>query len=372
MPHDVSLITTIAAGLGLALVSASWRPGSAPAAGRLPARRHPHRPGDARASWPTSQLAGQLAEIGVMLMMFGVGLHFSLDDLLAVRRIAIPGAVVQIAVATALGAALAHWWGWSVGRRAGVRPRAVGGEHRRAAAGAGGARRAGLAQRPDRRRLAGGRGPGRGAGAGAAAGAWRACWAARRPARPAASVWATLALTLGKVGAFVALMLVVGRRAVPRAALAGGAHRLARAVHAGVISAAVGVAYGSAELFSVSFALGAFFAGMMMRESALSHRAAEESLPLRDAFSVLFFVSVGMLFDPRIVLREPLSWLAVVAIIMLGKTAGRGRAGARCSAIRCNTALTVGGEPGADRRVLLHPGRPRRQPRAAAGRGRRA
>ncbi|HET6837585.1 MAG TPA: cation:proton antiporter, partial [Gemmatimonadales bacterium] len=108
-----------------------------------------------------------------------------------------------------------------------------------------------------------------------------------------------------------------------------------------VISAAVGVAYAAAELFSVSFALGAFFAGMMLRESSLSHRAAEESLPLRDAFSVLFFVSVGMLFDPAIVLREPMKLLAVIAIIMVGKTIA---AVALVLAFRypVNTALTVG------------------------------
>jgi monovalent cation:H+ antiporter-2, CPA2 family len=129
-----------------------------------------------------------------------------------------------------------------------------------------------------------------------------------------------------------------------------------------VISAAVGVAYGSAALFGVSFALGAFFAGMMMRESDLSHRAAEESLPLRDAFSVLFFVSVGMLFDPSILVREPGKVLAVVGIIMVGKTVA---AVALVLAFRypLNTALTVGREPRADRRVLVHP----RGPRDVAG-----
>ncbi|MBC8057677.1 MAG: cation:proton antiporter, partial [Rhizobiales bacterium] len=134
------------------------------------------------------------------------------------------------------------------------------------------------------------------------------------------SIWVTLGITLAKVGAFIALMLVVGRRVFPKllwlVARTGSRELFTLCVIAGAVS----VAYGSAKLFDVSFALGAFFAGMMMRESEFSHRAAEESLPLRDAFSVLFFVSVGMLFDPRVLLDEPLRVLAVVAIIMVGKT----------------------------------------------------
>ena len=155
------------------------------------------------------------------------------------------------------------------------------------------------------------------------------------------NLWLALAVTLGKVAAFVALMLIAGKRLLPKLLWAVARTGSRELFTLAVISAAVGVAYASAELFSVSFALGAFFAGMMMRESALSHRAAEESLPLRDAFSVLFFVSVGMLFDPAIVLREPLKLLAVVAIIMLGKTAA---AVALVLAFRypLNTALTVG------------------------------
>jgi CPA2 family monovalent cation:H+ antiporter-2 len=150
-----------------------------------------------------------------------------------------------------------------------------------------------------------------------------------------------IAVTLGKVAAFVALMLIVGKRLFPRLLWAVARTGSRELFTLAVISAAVGVAYASAVLFSVSFALGAFFAGMMLRESALSHRAAEESLPLRDAFSVLFFVSVGMLFDPAIVLREPLKLLAVVGIIMVGKTIA---AVALVLAFRypLNTALTVG------------------------------
>ena len=156
-----------------------------------------------------------------------------------------------------------------------------------------------------------------------------------------AGVGTTLALTLVKVAAFVALMLVVGKRLLPRLLWAVARTGSRELFTLAVISAAVGLAYLAAELFSVSFALGAFFAGMMLRESALSHRAAEESLPLRDAFSVLFFVSVGMLFDPGVVTREPVKLLATVAIIMLGKTAA---AVALVLLFRypLNTALTVG------------------------------
>jgi K+:H+ antiporter len=342
MPHDVSLITTIAAGLGLALVMgfAATRLGVPPLVGYLVAGIviGPATPGFVA----DVELTGQLAEIGVMLMMFGVGLHFSLEDLLAVRRIAIPGAVVQIVVATALGAATALAWGWSIG--AGivfgislsvastvVLLRAL--EARGALQSVNGRIAVGwlvvedlvvvlvLVLLPALAGVLGGKAPAATAGTG--------------------SVGWTLVATLGKVTAFVALMLVVGRRFLPRllwlVARTGSRELFTLAV----ISAAVGVAYASARLFSVSFALGAFFAGMMMRESALSHRAAEESLPLRDAFAVLFFVSVGMLFDPQIVLREPLKLAAVVAIILVGKTAA---AVVLVLAFRYpfTTALTVG------------------------------
>jgi K+:H+ antiporter len=342
MPHDVSLITTIAAGLGLALVMgfAATRLGVPPLVGYLVAGIliGPATPGFVA----DVELTGQLAEIGVMLMMFGVGLHFSLDDLLAVRRIAIPGAVVQIVVATALGAVTALAWGWSLG--AGivfglalsvastvVLLRAL--EARGVLQSVNGRIAVGwlvvedlvvvlvLVLLPALAGVLGGTTPGATGGTG--------------------SVGWTLAVTLGKVAAFVALMLVVGRRYLPRllwlVARTGSRELFTLAV----ISAAVGVAYASARLFSVSFALGAFFAGMMMRESALSHRAAEESLPLRDAFAVLFFVSVGMLFDPQIVLREPLKLAAVVAIVLVGKTAA---AVGLVLAFRYpfTTALTVG------------------------------
>jgi CPA2 family monovalent cation:H+ antiporter-2 len=342
VPHDISLITTIAAGLGLALIMGflATKIGVPPLVGYLVAGiiAGPATPGFVA----DMELTSQLAEIGVMLMMFGVGLHFSIEDLMAVRRIAIPGAIVQIAVATALGAATAMWWGWSPG--AGlvfgialsvastvVLLRAL--EARRVLESLNGRIAVGwlvvedlvvvlvLVLLPALAPMLGGK-------------------AAEAAAAPE-NLWLTLAVTLGKVAAFVALMLIVGKRLLPKLLWAVARTGSRELFTLAVISAAVGVAYASAELFSVSFALGAFFAGMMMRESALSHRAAEESLPLRDAFAVLFFVSVGMLFDPGIVLREPLKLLAVVAIIMVGKTAA---AVALVLAFRypLNTALTVG------------------------------
>jgi CPA2 family monovalent cation:H+ antiporter-2 len=315
--HDVALISTIAAALGLALVL-----GLLAARLRLPAlvgylvagiMIGPATPGFVA----DLVLSQQLAEIGVILLMFGVGLHFSLEDLMSVRRIALPGAVVQIAVATVLGAGVAHAWGWSLG--AGlmfglalsvastvVLLRAL--EDRGLLESVNGRIAVGwlivedlamvlvLVALPPLAGVFGGEGVGEG--------------------RLAAS----LAMTLGQIAAFIALMLIVGRRLFPwllwHVARTGSRELFTLCV----IATALGIAYGSSKLFGVSFALGAFFAGMVMRGSALSYRAAEESLPLRDAFSVLFFVSVGMLFDPAILLQQPLRVLMVVAIIMVGKS----------------------------------------------------
>ena len=320
MPHDVTLITTIAAGLGLALLMGllATRVGLPPLVGYLVAGIiiGPATPGFVA----DVELTGQLAELGVMLMMFGVGLHFSIADLMAVRRIAVPGAVVQIAVATVLGAATALWWGWSMG--AGlvfglslsvastvVLVRAL--EARGVLGSLNGRIAVGWLVVEDLvvvlvlvllPALAG---PLGGAVSDAAAGA---------------DLGRSLLVTLGKVVAFVALMVLVGKRFFPAVLWIVARTGSRELFTLAVISAAVGVAYLAAKLFSVSFALGAFFAGMMMRESALSHRAAEESLPVRDAISVLFFVWVGMLFDPHILVQEPLKLLLVVAIVLLGKT----------------------------------------------------
>ncbi|MGW5958447.1 YbaL family putative K(+) efflux transporter [Methylorubrum thiocyanatum] len=270
-------------------------------------------------------LASQLAELGVILLMFGVGLHFSIGDLLAVRTIALPGAIVQIAVATAMGAGLAWGYGWGAG--AGlvfglalsvastvVLLRALEGQ--------------GLLD-TDKGRIAVGwlivedlamvvalvllpaLAPSLGGEAAGVVG---------HHVAPDHGLWVTLGLTLAKVGVFIAVMLLGGRRVVPYllglAARTGSRELFTLAV----LASAVGIAYASSELFGVSFALGAFFAGMVLAESDLSHQAAADSLPLQDAFAVLFFVSVGMLFDPGIVLREPLSILGVVGVIVLGKS----------------------------------------------------
>jgi CPA2 family monovalent cation:H+ antiporter-2 len=342
MPHDITLITTVAAGLGLALIMGfmATKVGVPPLVGYLVAGiiAGPATPGFVA----DVHLTGQLAEIGVMLMMFGVGLHFSIQDLMAVRRIAIPGAVVQIAVATALGAVTAMLWGWNLGAAlvfglalsvasTVVLLRAL--EARRVLESFNGRIAVGwlvvedlavvlvLVLLPALAPALGGK-------------------AADAAAGPQ-NLWLTLAVTLLEVATFVAIMLILGRRLLPKLLWAVARTGSRELFTLAIISAAVGVAYASAELFSVSFALGAFFAGMMMRESALSHRAAEESLPLRDAFSVLFFVSVGMLFNPDIVIREPFKLLALVAIIMIGKTAA---AVVLVLAFRypLNTALTVG------------------------------
>ena len=338
MPHSVSLISTIAAGLGLALIF-----GFIAARMKLPALVGyllagvligPFTPGFVA----DAAIASQLAEIGVMLLMFGVGLHFSLDDLLAVRKIAVPGAVVQMTVATALGMGLAHWWGWNLGgalvfglslsvASTVVLLRAL--EARGVLDSANGRIAVGWLVVEDLAMVLvlvllpplGG-------------------WLSGRGEADVDSLWKTLGLTLLQVGGFVALMLVVGRRFFPWVlwqVQRTGSRELFTLC---VVSAAVGIAFGATALFGVSFALGAFFAGMVMRESEFSHRAAEESLPLRDAFAVLFFVSVGMLFDPWVIVERPLQVLAVVAIIVVGKSLA---AAALVLGFRypLNTALTV-------------------------------
>ncbi|ELX11819.1 sodium/hydrogen exchanger [Janthinobacterium sp. HH01] len=325
MPHNISLITTIAAALGFGLLF-----GYIATRLKLPALVGylaagiiigPATPGFVA----DTALAGQLAEIGVMLMMFGVGLHFSLDDLWAVRRVALPGAVLQIAVATALGMALAHFWGWSMGgglvfglalsvASTVVLLRAL--EERGILDSFNGRIAVGWLVVEDLvtvlvlvllPALAGSLGGTHSESHGVTA-------------IGEANLWTTLAITLGQVGAFIALMLVVGRKLFPwilwQVARTGSRELFTLCV----IAAAVGIAYASTHYFGVSFALGAFFAGMVLRESELAHRAAEESLPLRDAFAVLFFVSVGMLFEPAILVEQPLKLLAVVAIIVVGKS----------------------------------------------------
>jgi CPA2 family monovalent cation:H+ antiporter-2 len=283
------------------------------------------------------ELTRQLAELGIMLMMFGVGLHFSLDDLASVRRIAIPGALVQSGVATALGTVIAMAWGWSLGAAlifglslsvasTVVLLRAL--EARGLLSSVNGRIAVGwlivedllivvaLVLLPALATSFGGE-----AGGG--------------------SVWVSLAITLAKIAGFAVVMLVVARRLLPRALWAIASTGSRELFTLAVISAALGVAYLASWIFSVSFALGAFVAGMTLAESDFSHRAAEESLPFRDAFAVLFFVSVGMLFDPGILVREPAKVALVLGVVVIVKTVA---AIALVSAFRypLNTSLTVG------------------------------
>ena len=335
MHAHMPLVITLAAALGLALVLGfvAARLNIPALVGYLAAGvlLGPHTPGFVA----DIDLASQLAEIGVMLLMFGVGLHFSIDDLMAVRKIAVPGAVVQMAVATAMGAALATWWGWSpagalvfgislsvastvVLLRALEARGLLDSQNGRIAVGwlivEDLAMVLVLVLLPSLVELqTGGRGDG---------------------------LWTTLVQTLLAVGAFVAVMLLAGRRVLPwllwHISKTGSRELFTLCV----MAVAVSIAYGASALFGVSVALGAFFAGLVLRESEFSHRAAQESLPFRDAFAVLFFVSVGMLFDPLVLVDRPLQVLAVTAIIMLGKSLA---AAGLVLALRypLNTALTV-------------------------------
>jgi CPA2 family monovalent cation:H+ antiporter-2 len=319
MPHETVLVGTLAAGLGLAFVFgfAAARVRLPPLVGYLLAgvALSPFTPGPVG----DTAMAGELAEIGVILLMFGVGLHFSFEDLLAVRRVAVPGAAAQIAVATALGAVGAHFWGWSWGTgivfgltlsvaSTVVLLRALE-QHR-------------LTDSDDGRIAIG----------------WLIvedlatvlvlvllpALAAPLGGKPAAQSQGSLpiqiGMTLGKVAVFVAVMHVIGRRAVPW--LLERVARLAsrELFTLAVLAIALGIAAGAASLFGVSFALGAFFAGVVINESELSHRAAADALPMQDAFAVLFFVSVGMLFDPSVLIREPLRVLLVLLIVVVGKS----------------------------------------------------
>ena len=323
MPHETPLIATIVMGLVLAYVG-----GFLATKLRLPSlvgyllagiAVGPFTPGFVA----DAALAGQLAEIGVILLMFGVGLHFSIGDLLAVRWIALPGALAQIAIAVAACVGLAALWDWPTG--AGVllglalsvastvvllrileERRLLDSDEGRLAVGwlivqdlvmvlaivllpvfahISGSATAGP--------------PDSGAAGGMAAG---------------------LGLTVGKIAMFIVSILVVGKRLVPWL-LAQTARTGSRELFTlSVLAVALGIAFGSAELFGVSFALGAFFAGVVLSESDFSHQAAADSLPFRDAFAVLFFVSVGMLFDPSILLQQPLNIAAVLLVIVFVKS----------------------------------------------------
>jgi CPA2 family monovalent cation:H+ antiporter-2 len=342
MPHDVTLIIMLAAAFGGALVL-GWLAHRL----RLPAivgflaagvLIGPATPGYVA----DMALASQLAEIGVMLLMFGVGLHFSLDDLVKVRGIALPGALLQIAAALAMGFGLAHWWGWPwgaglvFGMTLSVASTVVLLKALEAR---------GLLESSDGKIAVG----------------WLVVEdlvmvlvlvllpvvaplmlpEGTGEAVSGKALGAAIGLTVLKVTAFFVVMLVIGRRVYPKLLWAIAKTGNRELFTLAVVSSAIGIAVGAAALFDVSFALGAFFAGMMMRESDFSHRAAEESLPLRDAFAVLFFVSVGMLFDPAVLVEEPLRVLAVVGVVVVGKTIAA-IAVVRALRYPWRTALTVG------------------------------
>ncbi|MGN6117723.1 MAG: YbaL family putative K(+) efflux transporter [Nitrobacter sp.] len=320
MHHNTPLISTIVVGLVLAFGfgALAQRLRVSPLVGYLLAGvvMGPFTPGFVA----DQNIAHELAEIGIILLMFGVGLHFSLKDLLSVRAIAVPGAVVQISAATLMGVAMGWLMGWSVGKgimfglalstastvvllRAMQERRLIETERGRIAVGwlivEDIAMVLTLVLLPATAGLLNGEA--------SVGGDW------------AALAW-PLAMTLGKVVAFVVFMLVVGRRVIPWI-LHYVAHTGSRELfRLAVFAISLGVAFGAAVLFDVSFALGAFFAGMILSESELSQRAANETLPLRDAFAVLFFVSVGMLVDPAILVNEPLPLLATLFIILFGKS----------------------------------------------------
>ncbi|HWT97919.1 MAG TPA: YbaL family putative K(+) efflux transporter [Terriglobales bacterium] len=321
MPHETPLIATIVGSLVLAFIfgTIATRLRLSPLVGYLLAGivAGPFTPGYVA----DQHLAPELAEIGVILLMFGVGLHFSWKDLLAVKNIAVPGAVIQIGVATLMGLGLTTLLGWNLG--AGI----VFGLALSVASTV-----VLLRELQERHLLDSERGR--------IAVGWlvvedlvMVLVLVLLPALSGvidsggsggdlntAELIKTIGLTLGKVAAFIVLMLVVGRRVIPwllHYIAQTGSRELFRLA---VLAISLGVAFGAAALFGVSFALGAFFAGMVLSESDLSHQAAQETLPLRDAFAVLFFVSVGMLFDPTILIRSPLPVLAAFLIIVFGKS----------------------------------------------------
>ncbi|OBU12935.1 Kef family K(+) transporter [Morganella psychrotolerans] len=318
--HSTPLITTIVGGLVLAYLFGmlAQRLKISPLVGYLAAGvlAGPFTPGFVA----DTSLAPELAEIGVILLMFGVGLHFSLKDLLAVKNIAIPGAICQIAVATILGLGLASLFGWGLftgivfGLSLSTASTVV------------------LLRALEERQLIDSQ-------RGQIAIGWlivedlamvmtlvllpAAASIINNPEANASSseLLMSLAVTIGKVVAFILIMIFIGRRVIPwllaRTAATGSRELFTLAV----LVLALGIAYAAVALFEASFALGAFFAGMVLNESELSHRAAQDTLPLRDAFAVLFFVSVGMLFDPMVLINHPLGILGVLAIIIVGKSA---------------------------------------------------
>lgn len=315
--HDLPLVTTIALGFSSAfacgLIASKLR--LPPIVGYLIAGIliGPFTPG----VMADPLIAEQLSEIGILLLMFGVGLHFSLKDLWEVRKIAVPGAIVQIAAATALGALVSHFWGWSLtsgimfGLALSVASTVV------------------LLRALEEHNLLQ-------SNNGHIAIGWLivedivmvlalvlipAIAGSGNTASANDNEWLrSMGEALGKLVMFVLLMVIAGKRILPWLLTTVARTRSRELFTLSVFAVAVGVAYGASKLFGVSFALGAFFAGMMIRESDLSHEAADKALPLQDAFAVLFFVSVGMLFNPLVLIEQPLHVLLTAGIIIVGKS----------------------------------------------------
>ncbi|WP_109397803.1 YbaL family putative K(+) efflux transporter [Proteus faecis] len=318
MPHSTPLITTIVGGLALAYILGmiAQRLKISPLVGYLAAGvlAGPFTPGFVA----DTSLAPELAEIGVILLMFGVGLHFSLKDLMAVKAIAIPGAIAQIAVATLLGLGLSAFFGWGLfsgivfGLCLSTASTVV------------------LLRALEERGLIDSQ-------RGQIAIGWLivedlamvlalvllpaiANMLESSDQTNISQLMINLGITVGKVVAFILIMMIVGRKLIPWILAKTAATGSRELFTLSVLALALGIAYGAVTLFDASFALGAFFAGMVLNESELSHRAAQDTLPLRDAFAVLFFVSVGMLFDPMVLIEHPLGILATLAIIIIGKS----------------------------------------------------
>ncbi len=322
LSHELPLIATLSVGLGIAFITgfAAMRIGLPPLVGYLVAGVivGPFTPGFVA----DSGIARELAEIGVILLMFGVGTHFSIRDLWSVRRIALPGAIVQIGVATALGAWLATaWWGWSIG----------------------GALVFGLslsvASTVVMLRNLQDRGLVDSANGRIAVGwlvvedlamvlalillpafASHLGGTVEAPAATGTPLWYTISITFLKIAAFFGLTYAIGLRLFPwlsAALLKSGSREL---ITLFVTVLAISMAYGASVTFGVSFALGAFLAGVVVNEAGLTHRFSSQAEVLEHVFAVLFFVSVGMLFDPAVLVRQPLEVLVVLAIIMVGKS----------------------------------------------------
>ena len=312
--HAYDLILTLTAGLSAALLFGylTQRAGLSPIVGYLLAGTlvGPYTPGYVA----DASIAEQFAEIGVILLMFGVGLQFHIEELLAVRRVAVPGAILQSAVATGLGALLTYWLGWDW--RAGV----IFGMALAVASTVVLIRV--LADNNDLHTPAGHIAVG-----------WLVVEdlftvlalvllpALFGPDTTDASPWTALGLTALKVTLLVGFTMVVGTRVIPRVLDYIANTRSRELFTLTVLVIALGIAVGSSLLFGVSMALGAFLAGLVVGRSDYSLRAASDALPMRDAFAVLFFVSVGMLLNPGTILSNPALGLGALAIVLLGKPA---------------------------------------------------